>query len=396
MALRTDRNLHLLFASLLLWMFGIALYEHLIPIHARNLGASAVELGTLFTLRHLGLAVGFLIGWAVVDRLSRRTLMVASWLLGVPVPLMLAAAPTYLWLLPGLLLYELTYFGLPAIQAYVADRVPAGERASAYGIMGTITSVGFLVSPTAGGAMADRWGIPTVLVVASVLFLLSAILIFRVQHSGPGTMPAAGSARLSWQDVRPLLPVLAFYAGTQLVVYLTVPFLAPFLREVRRLSLAEIGVLGSMVAVGAVALTPVAGRLGDRFGTAPVLAGQLVVFAMGILLTVLGPAALLPLFAVLRCRAPLNALAQAMIGARAPSAIVGRTFSIAGMLSALLAAFGSFVGGFAYRADPALPLYLSAGLAITLGVALLRGTGSAASLPADARPAADPPEAGEP
>ncbi|MDQ7858042.1 MAG: MFS transporter [Armatimonadota bacterium] len=371
MRIRTDRNLRLLFASLLLWMLGVGLYEGLIPIFARQLGASAVELGVLFTVRSLALAVGFLIGWGVADRFSRRTLMLASWLIGLPVPLMLAAAPGYLWLLPGLLLYELTFFALPVIQSYVTERVPPGELAGAFSVMGTMTSVGFLVSPAVGGVIAEYAGIRVVLVVAFFLFVLSTGLIVRVEHGGPGAMPSGASRAPSIGDLRLLAPVLAVYVGVQTVILLVVPFLSPFLREARGVSLAEIGMLNSMMAVGAVILTPLAGRLADRVGLAPALAGQLGVFSLGVLATVYGPTVLLPVAATLRCRAPLSALAQAMIGARTPPAILGRAFSLAGMSSALLAAAGSFAGGYAYRANPAYPLLISSGAAVGLAILLL-------------------------
>ncbi len=371
MSVRTDPNLRLLFAALLLWMLGVALYDQLIPIFARQLGATPVQLGTLFTLRNLTLAAGFLIGWMLADRFSRRTVILVSWIAGVPVPLMLIAAKSYLWLLPGLLLYELTYFGLPAINAYVTQRVPPDELASAFSVMGTIGSMGFLVSPTVGGLIADRWGIPTVLVVAFVLFFLSSILIVRLQPGGPGTMPASGPRTITWPQVRPIVPAIWIYTGLVFVVQITVPFVTPFLREVRGLSLSEIGVVGSMQAVGAVVLTPLVGRLGDRLGLPPTLAGQLGIFLAGMLMTVYGPAALLPLVAALRCRAPLNALGQAFIGARAPAEMVGRAFALGGILSAALSAAGVFVGGFAYRMDPAYPLLISTGATIAIAVTLV-------------------------
>ncbi|MGQ0569845.1 MAG: MFS transporter [Armatimonadota bacterium] len=371
MTLRADRNLQRLFAALLLWMLGVALYEGLIPIYARQLGASAVQLGTLFTVRAIALAAGFLIGWIVADRVSRRTLLFASWWLGLPVPLLLAAAPGYLWLLPGIILYELTFFALPALHAYVAERVPASELASAFSAMGTISSVGFLISPTAGGFIADRWGIQTTLVIAFMVFALSTILVLRMEGSGPGTMPAGGAGPLRWAELRPLVPALAIYVAVNFIILITVPFMSPYLREVRKLSLSAIGFLASMQALGAVVLTPIIGRLGDRWGHAPTLVGSLGVNAVGMLLTSHGPGALLPVGAALRCRAPLNTLAQAMIGARAPSAILGRAFALAGMLAAGLAAIGSFVGGFAYRANTAYPLVISACVAVAMALTLL-------------------------
>jgi MFS family permease len=235
--------------------------------------------------------------------------------------------------------------------------------------MGAITSIGFLVSPAVGGVLADRFGIRLVLVAAFALFLLSMLLVLRIGLDGPGTVPTGG-APLARTDLRPLGPALTVYVGVHAAIMITVPFLAPYLREVRGISLAEIGLLNSMTAVGAVVLSPLVGRTADRLGLAPVLAGQLGVFALGVVMTLYGPAAALPVMATLRCRAPLNALVQAMVGTRTPAAVLGRVFSIGGVLSAGLAAVGSFAGGYAYRANPAYPLLISAALAVTIGLML--------------------------
>lgn len=378
--------MQLLFGSLFFWSFGIGLYEWLVPIYARQLGASPVQLGTLFTLRHLALAAGFLTGWAVADRHSPRVVIGASWISSTPVPLLLAAAPSYGWLLPGLLLYEFGYFGLPAVHAYMTRRVPASELASTFGIMGTITSSGFVIAPTVGGFVAEQWGIRATLGLAAMFYVLSTTLILRVRHDEGGAMVAGVSRSPSWTEMRPLWSSMWIYAGVTLAILMTNPFVSPYLREVRGLSLSEIGFLGSMVAVGGAAFTVFAGRLGDRFGIAPTLAGALLIFATGILLTVYAPVALLPVFAIIRTRSPLYNLGHAMIGARAPAAMVGRAFAMAGVLSALLASVGSLVGGYAYDANPVLPLAISAGLAVVIAVGLvaLRPVGGPARAAEDA------------
>ncbi|MGQ0550806.1 MAG: MFS transporter [Armatimonadota bacterium] len=376
MALRTDRNLRFLFAALFFWSFGVGLYEGLVPIYARQLGASPVQLGTLYTLRNLALAGGFVVGWAVADRLNHRTVMVASWTTGAPVPLLLAAATSYAWLLPGLLLYEVTYFGLPAIHAYITRRVRPSDLAWTFTTLGAITSTAFLVAPSVGGLVADLWGIRATLIVAAAFYLLSTILITRVRREDVEPAAAEESRRPSREEIDPLLPVLWASAGMTLSVAIVAPFVTPFLREVRGLSLSYIGFLGSMVAVGGVVLTAIAGRIGQRLGLVPTLGGAMLVFTLGILLVVFSPVALLAVFSPLRARAPTHNLSQALIGARAPAAVLGRAFAIAGALSALVSAIGVFASGFAYRVNPALPLLLSAGIAAAVGTTLLAGSSS--------------------
>jgi MFS family permease len=366
-----DRSVRWLFAALFLWTFGLGLYDQLVPIFARQLGASPVHLGTLFHLRYLALAAGYLIGIVVADRWRRRTVIVASWVTAAPVPLLLAAAPTHLWLLPGLLLYEVTFFGLPAVHAFVAERVAPDRLASTFAAVGVMTSTAFLVAPTLGGVVADRWGIRATLLLAAGCYAVSTAMVLQVRGAPPAPRAARSAAPPAWTALRPLVPVLLLVAGPAVAVLAVAPFLTPFLREVRGLSLSEIGFLGSMTAVGGVALTAVGGRLGDRVGLAPALAGALLVYALGMALNVYGPAALLPVASILRARAPAAALGQALVGAHAPGEVLGRAFAVSGMLAALLAAGGVVAGGYAYRTDPALPVVLSAVLAAALAGAVL-------------------------
>ncbi len=374
MALRTDRNLQFLFAALFFWSFGIGLYEQLVPIYARQLGASPVQLGTLYTFRNLALAGGFAVGWVIADRLHHRTVMVASWTMGAPVPLLLAAATSYAWLLPGLLLYEVTFFGLPAIHAYITRRVRPSDLAATFTTLGAITSTAFLLAPTVGGLVADRWSIRVTLVLAAAFYLLSTTLITRVRREYLEPPVAEASRPPTRAEIDPLLPALWAAVGMTLAVAIIVPFVAPFLREVRGLSLSYIGLLGSMVGVGGVVLTALAGRIGQQIGVARTLGGAILVYALGILLVVFSPLALLPIFSPLRARAPTHNLNQALIGARAPAAVLGRAFAISGALSAFVSAFGVFASGFAYRLNPALPMYLSAGIAAVVGITLLAGS----------------------
>jgi MFS family permease len=370
-ALRRDRNLRWLCLSLMFWMLGLALYEDLVAVFARQLGASAVQLGMLFTLRSLGLAAGYLIGWGLADRVSRRTLLFASWILGTPVPFMMALAPSFWWLLPGILLYELTFFAPPAMHAYVTARVPPSELASTFSLLATVTSVGFLISPTLGGVIADRWGIRTTLMVAFALYAISTAMVLRIDATGPGTMPVHDPHQAAPIDLRPVSSALAIYVAVNAVVLITQPFYFPFLREARGASFAQLGFLSSAQALGAVTLAPLAGRIADHIGGVRTLGGALWVNGFGVLLASVGPIPLLPLGAAMRARAPLNSLAQANIARQAPAAVLGRTFALAGVLSSLLASITSFLGGFAYRANPVYPLLISVVLSACLGMLLL-------------------------
>jgi len=368
----TPRNLRILFLALFVWILGWGLYDDLFPIYARGLGATPLQLGFLFTVRQLTLTAGSVLGGILSDRYSRRAVMLPSWFLGAPVPLLFLAAPSWAWLLPGILLYELTIFGLPALNAYIADRTDPERLASTFALIMTASSLALLIAPGLGGLIAQRWGIRTTFFLGFLCYTLSTVLIFL-------TEPDRRTARtaLPWRqalrfwEMRGLWPVLVMLGTMTGVPIALAPFVAPFLREVRGLSLAQIGGLGSVLSAGGLLFTLAAGRAADRWGHAPVLVSTLLLIAAGTLLVAFGPVYLLPVAFLIRSRSAAQSLAQAVVGGRVTPAAAGRAFGLLGMVTGLVGAGGTLLSGLGYRTNPVLPLAAGAGVVITLATVLL-------------------------
>jgi YNFM family putative membrane transporter len=362
------RSLRPLLASLFLFVFGFAFYDELFPIYARSLGASAVELGTLFTLAQVMLTVGVLLGGFLSDRYGSRTLMVISWIAVVPVPLMYLAAPTWAWLIPGVILFNITYSGLPALNAYVSANAQREQIASAFGTIGAASSAGSFLGRGLGGIVAERFGMSTNFLVALICFAASTAAMFLTAPDRSSRRPAVRiTEAVPLRTLAGRRPSLGLLAVVNAVPLALLPFVSPFLREVRGLGLSEIGVLGSMLSLGALIAAYIFGRLADRLGRARVLIVILLTCALGNLLVVLGPPALLPLAFVLRTARGLGVVSEALVGSMVGAGESGRAFGAWYTIIGIVAAIGTFLAGFAYKADAALPLLL--GPAILLAAA---------------------------
>jgi len=368
----TGRNLRILFLSMFLWVFGFGLYDDLFAIQARALGATGVQLGLLFTTRQLIITAGSILGGILSDRYSRRTVMLVSWVLGAPAPLLFLAAREWVWLLPGIVLYDLTIFGLPALNAYITERTDPTKIASTFAILTTASALSLLLSPTLGGLIAARWSIRTTFALAFLCYAASTVLIFWSAPDRPG-----GRAALPWREALriwdlgspwPLFILLGLMTGVPLAL---APFVPPFLREVRHLGLAQIGLLGSILSAGGLIFTLASGRLADRWGHRPLLVLTLLLIAAGNLIVALGPLALLPLAFLIKSRSAAQSLSQAVVASRISMAAAGRGFGLLGTITGLVAAGGTMLAGIAYRVDPALPLIAGAGAVTLLAAALL-------------------------
>jgi MFS family permease len=94
------------------------------------------------------------------------------------------------------LAYVLVYFALsallrgianPLFMALVAEWVPSGERSSVYVALGAVGSMTLALSPAAGGVVAALFGLPWLLMIDAISFLLG----LAVLSAGPPWQPVA-------------------------------------------------------------------------------------------------------------------------------------------------------------------------------------------------------------
>jgi DHA1 family tetracycline resistance protein-like MFS transporter len=94
--------------------------------------------------------------WAPVmgvlsDRYGRRPIIVLSNLgMGLDYVVM-ALAPSLVWLLAGRVISGITSANATAASAYVTDVTPEDKRAAAFGVVGAAFGLGFIVGPAIGG-----------------------------------------------------------------------------------------------------------------------------------------------------------------------------------------------------------------------------------------------------
>ena len=114
------RNHQYMFAAMFLWGFGMGMFIFIQPLFIESLGATTAQVG--FALAAGGLTVTALyipIGmWA--DRRGRRITILAGWWLASFATILMAVAPDWRWLIPGLIMYQLANFAMPAFNGYVA------------------------------------------------------------------------------------------------------------------------------------------------------------------------------------------------------------------------------------------------------------------------------------
>lgn len=185
------RQLYLLYVTLFQVMLGFGVVIPILPFFARQLGASAFQMGLLITL-WAGAQFLFSPVWGgLSDRLGRRPVLLVG-LCGYCLTFAALALSTRLWMLfvARFLGGMLTAATIPAAQAYLADVMPPERRSAGMASVGAAMNLGFIAGPAFGGLLATL-GVQAALWVGASLALVNAAATFFLL---PESLPAAKRA----------------------------------------------------------------------------------------------------------------------------------------------------------------------------------------------------------
>jgi MFS family permease len=139
----------------------------------------------LWSALHLSKVVSSVVGGDLSDRLGRKTLIVAGWLLYAAVYLGFAYVSTPLGAWSLFLVYGV-YFGLAegAEKALVADLVRPEQRGTAYGLYNLAFGITVLPASLLMGALWDTWSPETAFYTSAAIGTAAALLLAFVVKPG--------------------------------------------------------------------------------------------------------------------------------------------------------------------------------------------------------------------
>ncbi|MFF0867075.1 MFS transporter [Nonomuraea sp. NPDC003560] len=246
-------------------------------------------------------AVSNLAAGALTARFRRKQLLVAGWLIGIPVPFVLAWAPSWGWIVAANVLLGLNQGLTWSMTVNMKiDLVGPGRRGLATGLneAAGYTAVGATALLT--GYLATRHGLRPVPELVGVVFVAAGLALALAvrdtaahvaleldrhpRPAGGDIGPAAAFARTSWRD-RSLRGVSQAGLVNNLNDGLTWGVF-PLLFTEHGLGLAAVGLIkGLYPLLWGVGQIP-AGHLADRLGRKPLIVTGMLVQAGGLLLAV--------------------------------------------------------------------------------------------------------------
>ncbi len=375
-----DRDLRLTILAVLLYGLGVGLFLQLLWVYALNLGSSRFTLGVLNAILLTTMAAANIPGAWAARRFRLKPVIVAVWWLTVPAGLALFLAPSWPWLIPGLIIFGLSFANAPAMKSYIYLKSEPSRVARNLTIVLGTYPLGLVVAPLVGGQIAAHLGMRVVFLVSTAFFALSSVTITFVRDTDYHSAETPWSLR-SLSRNRRFRRYLVFFLVGFLAVYVGQAFINPYLSQVHHQGYAALGVYSSLAALGAAVLTLAMGRATDLYGPRVGIAGVLVFLLAGAALLLVGWNPLVWGLAMLCCGSfdALRLVAAGIVGDSFQGVPLAWGYGIFDAAMGLPMAGGAVLGGVLFRAGYALPFVL----VMVVSACLLVGLLAAGRSPAD-------------
>lgn len=275
-----SRDLIIFAISLFTWGIGESMFFIFQPLYLQELGASPLAIGTILGGMGVAMAVAHIPAGYLADRLGRRPLIWAAWLLALIATWLMALAHSLPGFIAGMVLYNLTAFVSSPMNSYITAARGKLSIARVLTVISASYNAGAIIGPWLGGQIAERYTLRSIYFVSASIFIVSSLFIVFLRPQ-PVEQP------------EPTEKYQAFRLDPRLVIYLGVTFLAMFsmylpqalapnfLQNERGMQYNQIGQLGSISGAGIVLLNLVLGALTARTGF---LVGQAAMLAYALLL----------------------------------------------------------------------------------------------------------------
>ncbi len=347
-----QRDLRFLFLALFLWTFGLGLYNYVWPVYLRQLGASPDNIGLAYSAGYVAFASSMIPGAILSNRYDLRKVLIASWAFSIPTPIIYLLATSWQEATFGLVLLQLTSFGIPAYSAFIVANSEPEKVSLAFGATSSAAPLGMVVSPIIGSLILQWNGLNTVFLLSFGLFSISTIVLLPVRKY-PGKIEDS-RIRLEIPGSKGEIFLLGFITISALAFSLISSFLPLYYQDTFLLKPTIIQLMGATQSAGAAIFAILIGRRAEAHGQRNAIAAGALLAAVGLFGLVIGGSVLFAvpmIFLFGAARAPTY-VAYSMLSKRRPGASRAGTFGFYLTIESLGLIVGSYLGGLIYGVSP--------------------------------------------
>jgi MFS family permease len=258
-------DLILLGLSLMTWGIGEAMFFIFQPLYLQQLGANPVTIGAIFGGAGIAMAVAHIPAGHLADRIGRKPLLMASWIIAMVSTWAMALAPSLPLFVIGMMLYNLTAFVSSPLSSYITAARGSLSVERALTMVSALYNAGAVLGPWLGGQVGERFGLRTIYIISGVTFIISFIILLFIKPQPIDKQDPAVTSSANFIDRRFITYMsVLFLAGFSM--YLAQPLSSNYLQNQQHLTLEAIGILGSISSLGIVFLNLGLGNLKAHVG----------------------------------------------------------------------------------------------------------------------------------
>lgn len=258
-------DLILLGISLMIWGVGEGMFLYFQPLYLQQLGANPVTIGAILGAAGVAMAVAHIPAGHLADRIGRKPLLTAAWIVAMLATWVMALAPSLPIFVFGMLMYNLTAFVSSPLNSYVTAGRGKLSVGRAITMVSAMYNTGAILGPWLGGQVGQHLGLRTIYFIAGGSFIVSSIILFFItsQPVEVHNPDEQNNGRLINRRFITYQSII-FFAGFSM--YLAQPLSSNFLQNQHHLSFDSIGILGSITSIGIVILNLGLGNMKPHLG----------------------------------------------------------------------------------------------------------------------------------
>ena len=402
-------NVLVLTVCSVLWRMSIDIIWPFLSLYVMALGGEYETVGQVMAIGNLASMVLYPLGGYLADYQGRIKVMAYMTFVYSGTFLIFVFTDSWQWVAVGMFMQSLVTFYIPAMQALMADSIPADKRGLGFAATMAIPGAFGVASPLIGGWFIDTIGVkPAVKGLYTLGFFVALIVAtLRLRYLKETLDRKDGGIHItlsniphllmeSYRDIvatirsapRDLVKLSLIVSVATFSVSLVSPFWIVRATEVIGLDTRQWGVLALVVGSINVALSFPAGRLVDRFSKRKVTGLSLMACAVPCLLFLRATSftdVVLILAASAIPNTFINPAIQSMFTDMAPRSKRGRLIAAlggggvwvtsgawaTGIVAMASITAGTFLSGYLYRLDHNLPWVVLSGAVFLTGLLVM-------------------------
>ncbi len=269
-----------------LWRISIDIIWPYLSLYVMALGGEYETIGQVMAIGNMASMLLYPLGGYIADFQGRIKVMAYMTYVYAFTFLIFVFTESWRWVAVGMFMQSLVTFYIPAMQALMADSIPANKRGIGFAAMMAIPGAFGVASPLIGGWLIDRIGIKTAIkglyaagfIVALIVATLRLKYLKEVREAtGPGLNITVGRVPgLVWESYKDMIRTVKGASGslirysllvmaTTFVVSMVSPFWIIRATEIIGLNTWQWGTLSLINGSINVLLSFPAGKMVDRF-----------------------------------------------------------------------------------------------------------------------------------